>query len=97
MQIAPRAPSAPPSVAQVIPPLLKPLRPPCAPNAAIGTSTPIRKYATPTQSRARKGFPSSVCPLCKTGPYRPHESAAPTANITQTIDFLFSFLLVLIV
>src|ERR1700730_17925531 len=93
MHSAPAAPSAPPSVAQVMPPLLKSFSPPCAPSAITGTKTPIRKYATPTHSKARNGFPSSVCPLCRMGPYRPHESAAPKANITQIIDLFVSFLI----
>ena len=41
-----------------------------APGAAgmpPGTSTSIRKYAKPTQSSARRGWPSPTCPLCSTG------------------------------
>ena len=43
MQTAPSAPSAPPMMDQIVPPALKPLRPPCDASPATGTRTPIRK------------------------------------------------------
>ena len=63
MHAAPAAPSAPAIVAVIRPPLLKFDRPPCAESAPTGTSTPIRKYATPTHSSALSGFPSCDLPL----------------------------------
>src|ERR1041385_4133929 len=85
MHTAPIAPSAPPTLAQMVPDRLNPERPPCPDNAITGASTPIRKYAPPTQSRAFSGLPSATCPLCKATPYTPHESTAPRANIIHTI------------
>jgi hypothetical protein len=32
-------------------------------------------------------LPSATCPLCSIGPYMPHDSAAPMANITQVIVY----------
>src|SRR5437773_12095575 len=86
MHTAPIAPSAPPIVAHMVPDMLKPPRPPCPDNATTGTSTAIRKYATPTQSNAFIGLPSVTCPLCSATPYTPHESTAPRTKIIHTME-----------
>src|SRR5688500_15964905 len=80
MHAAPAAPSAPAMVAVINPVLLKLDRPPWADSVATGTSTPIRKYATPTHNSAFRGFPSSTCPLCSNTPYAPHDRTAPATN-----------------
>src|SRR5258708_22844529 len=83
MHAAPIAPSAPAIVAVMSPVALKFDRPPCAESAATGTSTPIRKYATPTQSNAFSGFPSWTPPWCSNTPYTPHDRTAPATNNTH--------------
>src|SRR5262245_29095925 len=87
MQAAPMAPSAPAIVAVIRPVLLKFDKPPWAPRPITGTITPIRKYATPTQSSAFNGFPSWVCPRCSSAPYAPQDSTAPTTKINHTMLF----------
>src|SRR5688572_30069289 len=86
MQTAPKAPSAPPSPAERVPFVLKPFRLPCADSVMTGTNTAIKKYAIPTQSKALSGLPNCTCPLCKMGPYMPHEITAPSTNTVQTIE-----------
>src|SRR5256885_1518571 len=88
MQAAPMAPSAPATVAVTSPVLLKFDRPPCADSAATGTRTPIRKYATPTQSSAFSGLPSSCPPRYNNTPYAPHDRTAPATNTIQLIGLL---------
>ena len=46
----------------ITPLLLNPARLPCELRPTTGTITPIRKYATPTQSSALSGLASSICP-----------------------------------
>src|SRR5207302_9750916 len=55
MHAAPAAPSAPAMVALTTPPPSNPASAPCDDSAPTGMSTPIRKYATPTQSSALSG------------------------------------------
>src|SRR5206468_8266383 len=57
MHAAPAAPSAPAIVAVTRPVVSKCDSDPCDARAATGISTPIRKYATPTQSSAFSGLP----------------------------------------
>src|SRR5712691_8029116 len=93
MHTAPAAPSAPPSVALISPPTLNPDRPPCADRPAIGTSTAIRKYATPTHNKALSGLPSCTWPFCRNTPYAPHDRTAPATKITHPINFLLCVVL----
>src|SRR6185436_11096823 len=85
MQTAPTAPRAPPRVAAIEPFIVNPCNSPCAESQASGTNTPIKKYATPTQSNARIGLPSATWPRCNAGPYNPQARAAPRAKIIQSI------------
>src|SRR5688572_3053694 len=80
MKTAPIAPSAPANVAVAVPIGLKLRISPCDVSTPAGTSTPIRKYATPTHNSARIGLPSATCPRCSDAPYMPQESAAPNAR-----------------
>src|SRR5438093_6984916 len=93
MHTAPAAPSAPPSVARISPPVLNPDSPPCADRPPIGISTAIRKYATPTHSSALSGLPSCTWPCCRNTPYAPHDRTAPATKITHPIDFLLCVVL----
>ena len=68
-------------VAVMVPLVLKLRSSPWEDNATRGTTTPIRKYAAPTQSNARNGLPSSSWPLCSDAPYNPHDNAAPNASM----------------
>src|ERR1700704_6560499 len=88
MHAAPAAPSAPAIVAVTRPVPSKFDSDPCDPSAATGMSTPIRKYATPTQSSAFNGLPSCVCPMWSSAPYAPHDKTAPATKTTHPIDFL---------
>src|SRR5262245_1168446 len=90
MQAAPIAPSAPAIVALMRPVVPKPDNSPCEPSTPTGSNTPIRKYATPTQSSALRGFPSCVCPRYSSAPYAPQDNTAPATKITQPIRFFLT-------
>src|SRR5581483_7874988 len=108
MHRAPAAPAMPPSVAkkiacQLTAPASGPVglekssrSPPAAFRLSTmsGMTTAVRKYATPTQRKARmapalgRPPPSSFCPSCSTGTYTPHDSTAPITNACQYSNFM---------
>src|SRR5215510_506715 len=97
MQAAPAAPRAPAIVALIRPVVPKPDSSPCEPSTPTGSNTPIRKYATPTQSSAFRGLPNCVCPRYSNAPYAPQDNTAPATKITQPIRFFLTVAVVLTV
>src|SRR5262247_4301690 len=86
MHAAPTAPSAPAMVAVMSPFELNADRLRWALRPATGMMTPIRKYATPTQSNAFSGFCSCAVPRPRNAPYAPHDRTAPATKTTHAID-----------